>query len=73
MKQEIIIGYNRRVEPVIEEGVLIRTADPRITGKIFEIEGKYFVKGLTDDSPPKWFNKLSEAISYCQPKTHAWR
>lgn len=73
MKQEIIIGYDRRGVPVIEEGVLIKTADPLITGKIYEIEGKYFVKGLDDASPPKWFNKLSEAITYCQPKRHSWR
>lgn len=30
MKQEIIIGY-RNGEPIIEEGVLIKTADPRIS------------------------------------------
>lgn len=70
MKQEIIIGY-RNGEPITEEGVLIKTADPRITGKIFEVEGKYLVKGMPD-SPPKWFNKLSEAIQYCQPKMGVW-
>jgi hypothetical protein len=71
MKQEVVIGY-RYGEPVIEEGVMIKTADPSITGRIWEIEGKYFVKGKTDEVAPKWFNKLSEAIQYCQPKKYSW-
>jgi hypothetical protein len=71
MKQEIIIGY-RNGEPIIEEGVLIKTADPSITGRIFEIDGKYFVRGKTDEIQPKWFNRLSEAIQYCQPKKYSW-
>ena len=71
MRRDIIIGY-RRGEPVIEEGILINTADPRITGRIYEVEGKYVV---LEDSPGKvkWFNKLQEAIQFCQPKQHAWR
>lgn len=71
MKQEIIIGY-RNGEPVIEEGVLIKTADPSITGRIFEIDGKYFVKGKINEVQSKWFNRLSEAIQYCQPKRYSW-
>lgn len=70
MKQKIVIGYSRG-EPIVEDGVLIKTADPSITGKIFEIEGKFFVRG-DSDSMPKWFNRLSDAINYCQPKKHSW-
>jgi hypothetical protein len=70
VKRDIIIGY-KNGEPIMEEGVLITTADPRITGKIYEIEGKYVVLG---ESPGKvkWFNKLQEAIAFCQPRM-VWR
>lgn len=70
MKQEIIVGY-KYGQPIVEEGVVIKTADPRITGKILEIDGKFVVKG-DEPGKVKWFNKLSEAIQYCQPVTQRW-
>ena len=71
MKVEVIIGY-KKGEPIIEEATMIRTADPLITGKIYEIEGKYAVINGGPGNV-KWFNKLQEAIQFCQPKKHAWR
>lgn len=71
MKKEFVVGY-RYGQPITEEGVLIKTADPRITGRIYEVDGKYVVAGRDDENPPKWFNRLSEAIQYCQPNMRAW-
>lgn len=71
MKKEIVVGFYRGL-PVIEEGVVIKTADPAITGRIFEVEGKYYVKENEDDTSPKRFNKLSDAVNYCQPRQSNW-
>jgi hypothetical protein len=72
MKKEIIIGFSRGL-PVIEEGVLIRTADPAITGRIFEVEGMFFVKDNKEDNVAiKRFSRLNDAINYCQPKNLMW-
>ena len=63
MRTKILIPL-KNGESILEEVVIIKTADPRITGKIFELDGKYIVK---DDNKLKFFNRLSEAIQYCQP------
>jgi len=72
MKTEIIIGFSRYGDPLWEDAVVIKTADPSITGRIFEVEGKYYVREHEDDTSPKRFNKLSEAVNYCQPRVTSW-
>jgi len=72
MKKEIVIGFHRG-SPIIEEGVLIKTADPAITGRIFEVEGMFFVKDDKESEVAvKRFNRLSDAVVYCQPKGLVW-
>lgn len=72
MKKDIIIGFHRGI-PVIEEGIMIKTADPNITGRIFEVEGIFFVKDdKEDDLATKKFGRLTDAIKYCQPRNAMW-
>lgn len=72
MKKEIIIGFHRG-SPVVEEGTIIKTADPAITGRVFEVEGVFFVKDdLESELALKRFSKLGDAISYCRPRNIAW-
>lgn len=71
-KKQIVVAYDFSGEPILEEGVEIKTADPRITGKIFEIDGKYFVRDTSGLNEGKWFNRLNEAIHYCQPNMRLW-
>lgn len=63
MRTKLLIPL-KNGDSIMEEVVIIKTADPRITGKIFELDGKYLVK---EDNRIKFFNRLSEAIQYCQP------